>query len=158
MTDKPTPKEIDDLVYELRRAGTDDTYSLVCAVLAKWGTPAPTRAGEVVAWVDERAIGWLKNSRAHSATITTTLGKAKSSERPMPLHGTPQPTQPQAGAAPLTDEMASKAGRALSDLYATECGIDKEDNWKVYGSDFIATAKLVLEAVGIKGGQHGTDT
>ena len=47
---------------------------------------------------------------------------------------------------PLTDEMASKAGRALSDLYATECGIDKEDNWKVYGSDFIGTARLVLAA------------
>lgn len=70
---------------------------------------------------------------------------------------TPQPAQAQAGAAPLTDEMASKAGRALSDLYATECGVEKEDNWKVYGSDFIATAKLVLEAVGIKGGQHGTE-
>ena len=40
MTDKPTPKEIDDLVYELRQAGKDDTYSLVCAVLAKWGAPA----------------------------------------------------------------------------------------------------------------------
>lgn len=72
---------------------------------------------------------------------------------------TPQPTQAQAGAVPLTDEMASKAGRALSDLYATECGIDKDDNWKVYGSDFIETAKLVLEAAhGIKGGQHGADT
>lgn len=112
MTDKPTPKEIDDLVYELRQAGTDDTYSLVCAVLAKWGTPAPTRAGEVVAWVDERAIGWLKNSRAHSATITTALGKAKSYERPMPLHGTPQPTQPQAWA--VTDAQVLAAVRVVS--------------------------------------------
>ena len=41
MTDKPTPKEIDDLVYELRQAGKDDAYSLARAVLAKWGTPAP---------------------------------------------------------------------------------------------------------------------
>ena len=40
MTDKPTPKEIDDLVYELRQAGKDDAYSLASAVLAKWGTPA----------------------------------------------------------------------------------------------------------------------
>ena len=40
MTDKPTPKEIDDLVYELRQAGKDDTYSLASAVLAKWGQPA----------------------------------------------------------------------------------------------------------------------
>ena len=41
MTDKPTPKEIDDLVYELRQAGKDDTYSLARAVLAKWGQPDP---------------------------------------------------------------------------------------------------------------------
>ena len=41
MTDKPTPKEIDDLVYELRQAGKDDAYSLARAVLAKWGAPAP---------------------------------------------------------------------------------------------------------------------
>ena len=47
MTDKPTPKEIDDLVYELRQAGKDDTYSLVCAVLAKWGTSAPVGVSEV---------------------------------------------------------------------------------------------------------------
>ena len=40
MTDKPTPTEIDDLVYELRQAGKDDTYSLARAVLAKWGRPA----------------------------------------------------------------------------------------------------------------------
>ena len=57
---------------------------------------------------------------------------------------------------PLTDAMVSRAGRALSDVYATECGVDKEDNWKIYGSDFIETARLVLEAAhGIKhGGQH----
>ena len=50
MTDKPTPKEIDDLVYELRQAGKDDTYSLARAVLAKWGQPA--QAAEPVAWLD----------------------------------------------------------------------------------------------------------
>jgi hypothetical protein len=59
------------------------------------GTP-PAVAGEQVAWVDERAIGWLANSRSGSATITTTLGKQKSFERPMPLHTTPQPTHAQA--------------------------------------------------------------
>ena len=47
MTDKPTPKEIDDLVYELRQEGKDDTYSLASAVLAKWGQPA--QAAEPVA-------------------------------------------------------------------------------------------------------------
>lgn len=49
MTDKPTPKEIDDLVYELRQAGKDDTYSIARAVLAKWGQPA--QSAEPVAWL-----------------------------------------------------------------------------------------------------------
>ena len=43
MSRKAQLKEIDDLVYELRQAGKDDTYSLVCAVLAKWGQPAHQR-------------------------------------------------------------------------------------------------------------------
>ena len=47
MTDEPTPKEIDDLVYELRQAGKDDTYSLASAVLAKWGAPAFVGVGPV---------------------------------------------------------------------------------------------------------------
>ena len=113
------------------------------AVLAKWGQPA----------VAEKPRAWLSPWRKDQVTTDyDAYGK-----HGIPLYTHPQPTQPQAGAVPLTDEMASKAGRALSDLYATECGVDKEDNWKVYGSDFIDTARLVLEAVGIKGGQHGAD-
>ena len=45
MTDKPTPKEIDDLVYELRQTGKDDTYSLASAVLEKWAPPRPCGGG-----------------------------------------------------------------------------------------------------------------
>ncbi|WP_315127307.1 hypothetical protein [Comamonas antarctica] len=33
----PTMAEIDDLVYALRRAGTDTTYDVVAAVLKRWG-------------------------------------------------------------------------------------------------------------------------
>ena len=51
MTDKPTQKEIDDHVYEIRQAGQDDTYSLASAVLAKWGQPAQA-AGNVPAISD----------------------------------------------------------------------------------------------------------
>lgn len=157
---EPTPKEIDDLVYELRQAGRDDTYSLVCAVLAKWGTPAPVGV-EPVASVHRDTLAMLNSGQVRPWDDGARLypaSKARFDAAFVGVYTTPQPTQTQAGAVPLTDEMASKAGRALSDLYATECGVDKEDNWKVYGSDFIATAKLVLEAVGIKGGQHGTDT
>ena len=57
MTDKPTPKEIDDLVYELRQAGKDDTYSLASAVFAKWGQPAQKTVTVVPATGDV----WLKH-------------------------------------------------------------------------------------------------
>lgn len=111
MTEQTQPTDAELIAF-----ATEEQFLLFCdpdeftdiarAVLAKWGTPAG--AGEVVAWVDERAISWLENSRAHSATITTTLGKAKSSERPMPLHGAQQPTQAQAGAVPLPKFLALK--------------------------------------------------
>mgnify|MGYP003656004703 CR=1 FL=1 len=47
---------------------------------------------EPVAWVDERAIGWLKG-RGKSASITTPLQTHKSAERPMPLYAAPQQAQ-----------------------------------------------------------------
>lgn len=58
---------------------------------------AASAGREPVAWVDERVISWLANSRAHSATIGTTLEKGKSSERPMPLYAHPSPPEGMAG-------------------------------------------------------------
>ena len=96
MTDKPTPKEIDDLVSELRQAGKDDTYSLVCAVLAKWGTPAPVGVGEVA----ER----YRNAIASACEgWTMPDGLRKHLETALWSPPTPQPTQPQAGAVPLDE-------------------------------------------------------
>ena len=96
MTDKPTPKEIDDLVYELRQAGKDDTYSLVCAVLAKWSTPAPVGVGEVAEHyrnaIASACEGW-----------TMPDGLRKHLETALWSPPTPQPTQPQAGAMPLDE-------------------------------------------------------
>ena len=39
MTNTPTKKDVDDLVYTLRQKGDDSTYALVVEALAKWGTP-----------------------------------------------------------------------------------------------------------------------
>lgn len=69
---------------------------------------APQPAQEPVAWVDERAIGWLA-SRPSSAsvTITTKLAAARSLERPMPVYTTPQAPQP----LTITDEQCDIAIR-----------------------------------------------
>ena len=161
---EPTDSEIldaaDDFRSQYMHGGITfdefDSIGFARAVLAKWGTPAPVGAGEVVAWVDERAIGWLQNSRAHSATITTTLGKAKSSERPMPLHGTPQPTQPQAGAVPPAGR-EPEFDQFLSDVMTAAGLVTHGKQCKQLG-ERLGAAVMKLRAHGIKGGQHGTDT
>ena len=52
---------------------------------------------------------------------------------------------------PLTDKMVLIAARVMSDRQADACNIDKEDQWKVYGQNFIDDARAMLEAAhGIK--------
>lgn len=41
----------------------------------------------------------------------------------------------------------SKVARILSDRNADVCGVDREDNWKIYYSEFIQDALAVLEAL-----------
>ena len=108
MTDKPTPKEIDDLVYELRQAGKDDTYSLVCAVLAKWGTPAG--AGEPFGYFHQllnhegKGNGvWL--GAAERKVVEQAHTPGETSEEIVTLYTTPQPTQTQpVEREPLSDD------------------------------------------------------
>jgi hypothetical protein len=49
---------------------------------------------------------------------------------------------------PGTDSAAiSRAGRVLADRSADACGVDREDNWKVYGHDFIEDARAAIAAL-----------
>jgi len=80
----------------------------------------------------------------------------------VPLWTTPQPTQAQAGAVPLTDEQCDAIYEAL-DSFGREvdhyefglpyCASDGETLAKTEAREVIRQA-----AHGIKGGQHGTDT
>jgi hypothetical protein len=47
---------------------------------------------------------------------------------------------------PLTDKMVLIAARVMSDRQADACNVNKEDQWKVYGQDFIDDARAMLEA------------
>ena len=136
MTDKPTPKEIDDLVYELRHAGKDDAYSLASAVLAKWGQPAV--AGEPVAWLDP----W-------TGTRVTTDYDAYG-KHGTPLYTAPQPVERE----PLTaDEQDGLYWRlhSLSKSLEGRGRIDEYDTPDAY--------RTILDAMNAlrdkKGGQHG---
>lgn len=94
------------------------------AVLRRWGQPAV--AGEPVAFLvcTEEGDPDMVFLNRHEAQQYL-----EDHERPIPLYTTPQPTQAQAGAAPLTDE--------------PDCGGES--------CDCRSYCKK-------KGGQHGTDT
>ena len=147
MTDKPTPKEIDDLVYELRQAGKDDTYSLASAALAKWGTPAPVGVGEVA----ER----YRNAIASACEgWTMPDGLRKHLETALWSPPTPQPTQPQAGAVPLTCEWTHNEDDGF---WETACG----EAWRFDdggpGENNMHFCHSCGNSLRIKGGQHGTE-
>lgn len=40
------------------------------------------------------------------------------------------------------------AGKVLANRSADACGIDRGDNWKTYGDEFIADAIAVMDAIG----------
>lgn len=138
MTDKPTPKEIDDLVYELRQAGKDDTYSLVCAVLAKWGQPVV--AGDVGR---ADAVNLARNALTQYDCAITKKGVRVLAEAVLSMDSaltTPQPTHAQADARePLTPEQ-------IQDLLL--CGNPTDEEMRLIRIGWDA-------ANGIKGGQHG---
>lgn len=66
---------------------------------------------------------------------------------------------PQAVVGPLTDEAITAAARVLCERQADACGIDRDDQWMVYGDGFKEDARATLIAargIGIKnGGSNG---
>ena len=152
MTDKPTPKEIDDLVYELRQAGKDDTYSLVCAVLAKWGQPVV--AGDV-----DRAdaVNLARNALTQYDCAITKKGVRVLAEAVLSMDSaltTPEPTHAQAGAVPLTCEWTHNEDYGF---WETACG----EAWRFDdggpGENNMHFCHSCGNSLRIKGGQHGTE-
>ena len=99
MTDKPTPKEMDDLFVEETGFDPDDfpaaIFCFTRAALTKWGTPATggEPAGTVGYTVHgTQYVNWRTKPPAHGT----------------PLYTTPQPTQAQA-AEPVARTFASHA-------------------------------------------------
>ena len=134
MTDKPTPKEIENLFVEETGFDTDDfpaaIFDFARAVLAKWGTPAPVGVGEVA----ER----YRNAIASACEgWTMPDGLRKHLETALWSPPTPQPTQPVA-LEPLSDEQ-------IQDLLL--CGNPTDEEMRLI--------RIVWDAAhGIKGENH----
>ena len=117
-------------------AGAPGVLSFARAVLAKWGTP-PAVAGEPVAW-EAKVPGYIKYVTQSRYKKFSPL--AKEGYKPYKCSNctTPQPTQAQAGAVPMSHEAAKALVRK-------------------YGKDPLHLVLQVERHHGIKGGQHGTE-
>ena len=117
-----------------------DTTEEAMRWIAKWGTP-PAVAGEPVAWYEyarkKPSLRRLVFERTSRKDLRTAGWVAE------PLYATPQPTQPQAGAVPLTvDE--------VEQLIA-------QWSYEVHGDRARYLVRMTEQHHGIKGGQHGAE-
>lgn len=140
---EPTDNDLDVLLAEhwpaFATVGTHPLQWMRAAMrdaIAKWGTP-PAVAGEPVAW-------WIP--KAEQFCLADKSGDRPFAKAWEPLYTTPQPTQAQAGAVPLTDEQIREAIKAF------------KVSENLMGVNHIHVARAIERAHGIKGGQHGTDT
>ena len=132
---EPTDAELDELRQansgKLNFVTLSEFRTIARAVLAKWGTP-PAVAGEPVAWMGTYDKTDLYYRKPPQADV-------------VPLYATPQPTQAQAGAVPMSREeidavMRKSVGYGLSP-----------------SRDDLELVRAVERHHGITGGQHGTD-
>ena len=173
MTDKPTPKEIENLFVEETGFDIDDfpaaIFDFARAVLDKWGTPAPVVVGEVA----ER----YRNAIASACEgWTMPDGLRKHLETALWSQPTPQPTQAQAtepvawldpwtGTKVTTDYDAyGKHGiplvRQQPVVREPLSAAQKQHihNETGAGHSLICLVEsYLLDAHGIKGGQHGAE-
>lgn len=143
---EPTDAEIDALWRELFQQHQHSRRSFARAVLAKWGTP-PAEAGEPVAWLSTDSIG--------ERYLCFTKPKDSDPARPLVFGDTtPQPTQAQAGAVPLTCEWAHNEDDGFWD---TECG----QSWRFDDGgpkeNHMNFCHCCGKPLRIKGGQHGAE-
>ena len=154
----PTDKQLEDFAVEeqfLLFCDADEFTQIARAVLAKWGTPPA-----VVKWAPEeiadgeRGIRWVTNDGIHGRPTDHDVREYL--KRTPTAHGchcdeckqfytTPQPTQAQAGAVPLTDEQ-------LAEMMRETWGCASIAPRHAIG---FARAIEAAHGIGIKGSQHG---
>ena len=145
MTDKPTPTDAElKAMWQLHAADIGGIFHYARAVLAKWGTPAPVGVGEVAEHyrnaIASACEGW-----------TMPDGLRKHLETALWSPPTPQPTQAQAGAVPLTCEWTHNEDDGF---WETACG----EAWRFDdggpGENNMHFCHSCGNSLRIKGGQH----
>lgn len=144
---EPTPAELDVFIethmpayWQYGAVEQDRMRSLVRTAIAKWGTP-PAVAGKP--W------GACVSGRVFVGGLPEHVRKLAEAEN-LPiqwLYTTPQPTQAQAGAVPLTREQVKAI--CVESGYETATLQER--------ADFINGIRHAERHHGIKGDQHGTE-
>ncbi|MFN4121311.1 hypothetical protein [Acidovorax sp.] len=156
---QPTDAEIKEMIPDGDEwkygVGFSEAIMFARAVLAKWGTP-PAVAGEPVAWQQGSlttlnqdpypALGkWFVQFWEGDDVAARVYGSdAETLRRRCAAITTPQPTQAQAGAVPLTHDEAL-------DAFCHTPGIHQ------FVQAFVAGVRFAEQHHGIKGGQHGAE-
>ena len=126
MTYKPTDAELDALRQadngELNFVTLRQFRIIARAALAKWGTPATVGVEPVALLV--RKNSWRDGQWEAAPPNSPSYGLAWANQR-MYVYTAPQPTRPQAGAVPLTDEYPA--------LVCDYCGALTPDPWHSSG-------------------------
>ena len=156
---EPTDAELDMLIDDV--AGLDSSNEafrkFARAVLAKWGQPAV--AGEPFGYFHQllnhegKGNGvWL--GAAERKVVEQAHTPGETSEEIVALYTTTQPTQPQAGAVPLTCEWTHNEDDGF---WETACG----EAWRFDdggpGKNNMHFCHSCGNSLRIKGGQHGTE-
>lgn len=165
---QPTDAEIldaaDDFRSQYKHGGTTfdefNALGFARAVLAKWGTPAGAE-GDRMADSTRRMIEGMSVSidvstgdhdagRRYFGTVTEVMD-CNGDKHGVTLlvqdaepNFTPQPTQAQAGAVPLTEQQM--------DAIWEECKFDNGDEWSI---DWTSAVRAAERLHGIKGADHG---
>ena len=150
MSTQPTDAEIDALNDQFLWNTTEGRRCTARAVLAKWGSPVV--AGEPVGWM------WQHEETGRTGFVDCWQVENRWQENNLrlrlvsKLYTTPQPTQAQAGAVPLTCEWTHNDDDGF---WETACG----EAWRFDDGGPAENSMHFCHSCGkslcIKGGQHG---
>lgn len=144
----PTDAELMDLGHECEL----DAIAFGRAVLAKWGTPQPVVGVEPAQWQKRhqlRTNGEWENTNEHDAKWWRDNSQGWEIRA---LYTTPQPTQAQAGAVPLTCEWAHNEDDGF---WETACGDACRFDDGGPAENSMHFCHSCGKSLRIKGGQHG---
>ena len=142
---EPTDDDLDDLMHaaipisaHFLPVQKQKALDFARAVLAKWGTPAPVGV-EPAQWQKRhqlRTNGEWENTNEHDAKWWRDNSQGWEIRA---LYTTPQPTQPQAGAVPLTDEQIDAVAENMPGGLA---GFLKGWGWRQFAREILTLRRM----------------